>query len=456
LWYTLESKKGGSSMTYLVKEYGAAGDGVTNDTKAVQQAIEACAAAGGGKVVIESGYTHFIGTIHLRSKVELVVERGGKILLSDKREDFEETRYSGPQRFGIMAENAEDTGISGAGEINGNGEAYITEKLPHIYRVRRGRPFMIGFFNCRNVSMKDIKIKDAPCWTVVFSECENVEVNGISILNDLLMPNNDGIDIDHSRFVRIINSHFECGDDCIVLKTHTSFDGTSPCENIAVTNCTMTSLSFAINLGCEVHAPIRNCVFDNCVIVNSHHGIGVHLSAESNIENVIFSNMYIETRYYNPDWWGAAEPIYVVSIPWTKDDTVGYIKNIKFSNIICRSENGVIVYGDDMALIDRVTFDNVSVFIDKFSEEEGGRYDLRPCDGDNNGRENGIFAHDTSGFYIRNAKNVEIRNSDVTWGENRPAYFKHALLADGAENLKLINFYGDNAEGNSKDGVCIK
>ena len=444
-------------MHYFVTAYGAVGDGITSDTKAVQATIDACGAAGGGKVIIEPGHTHLIGTIHLRSKVELVVKRGGKILLSGVREDFEETRFSGPQRFGIMADSVEDVAISGAGEINGNDEAWVNEKLPHIYRMRRGWPFMIGFFHCRNVSMHNIKIKNAPCWTVVFSECDNVDVSGISILNNVLVPCNDGIDIDHSRFVRITNSHFECGDDCIVLKTHHSFDGTGPCENITVTNCTMISRSFAINLGCEVLAPIRNCIFSNCVIKNSHRGVGVHLSNHSNIENVIFSDMYIETRYYDPDWWGAAEPIYVVAIPWTNNDSVGYIKNIKFSNIICCSENGVIVYGHDTALIDGVTFDNITVHIDKFTdEEEGGRYDLRPCEGEDNGRGAGVFMHDTAGFFIRNAKNVDIRNSVVTWGENRPEYFGYALEAEQAENLQLINFRGTHANGCEEQALFVK
>ena len=206
------------------------------------------------------------------------------------------------------------------------------------------------------------------------------------------------------------------------------------CENIAVTNCTMISKSFAINLGCEVDAPIRNCIFSNCVIKNSHRGIGIHLSEHSNIENVIFSDCYVETRYYPDCWWGAAEPIYIVSIPWTKNDTVGYIKNLLFKNIICRSENGVIVYGDKTAEIDGVVFSDVHVTLDKFAECEGGRFDLRPCEGDENGYDAGVFEHDTSGFYIENAKGIRMTNCSVTWGDNRAEYFKEALtIIDGAE-----------------------
>jgi hypothetical protein len=150
--------------------------------------------------------------------------------------------------------------------------------------------------------------------------------------------------------------------------------------------------------------------------------------------------MIIETRYYHPDWWGAAEPIYVVSIPWTKEHSVGKVSNIVFRDILCKSENGVLVYGAPNAAIDSIVFDGVHVTLDKFTDEPGGRYDLRPCEGDDNGFSDGVFNHDTAGFTFHHASNVTLLNCSVTFGQNRPAYFGKALEISEVQDLELIHF----------------
>jgi polygalacturonase len=441
-------KKKNVNADYVVADFGAIGGGETDDTAAFQKAIDACHAAGGGRVIVRPGETYFVTRINMVSNVELHVARGGKIQIAPLPTEIpdglpETVQHSGVLEdiellCGIYADNARNIAITGGGEIDGNGRAYVTEKHEQYYLFKRYRPWVLSFSGCRDVLLRDVHFVDAPRWTVVLVECEDVTVDNIKILNDMRMANCDGIDLCQCRAVRVSNCHLECADDCIVLKSQNGTGSGMPCENIVVTNCTMTSRSFAINLGCEVSAPIRNVLFNNCVITDSHRGIGVHLSRESDIENIVFSNMTIETRYFNSFWWGAAEPIYVVSIPWTDDYTVGYVRNVKFQNIICRSENGVFVYGADSAVIDGISFSDVSVELAKWSDEPGGRYDLRPIDGPNVKFTDAVFEHTTAGFTVHNAKNVTLNNCSVRFLGKLPAYFGAAQDISAAPGFKTV------------------
>ena len=423
---------------FNVVECGAIGDALTDDAAAFARAIDACATGGGGLVVVPAGRTYLCSQIVLKSNVELHIERGARILISAEAAAYEQLPGN-RRRFGILAYCAQNVAITGGGTIDGNGRSVIREELPHIYRVHRRRPFTIGMVNCRHVTLQDLTIRDAAVWTVTLSGCDDVTIHNIRLYNDLKLPNNDGIDIDHCRNVRISDCHIEAGDDCICLKTHTDYGGTGPCENVTVTGCTLMSMSCALVIGCEVGEPIRNVVFSSCVIKSSHRGLGIHLSKGSDVENVIFTDMVVETRLFHEDWWGAGEPIYVTAIPWTAHDAIGAVRHVRFSNILCRSENGVFIQGWERHLIDNIVFDNVRVELDKWSKVPGGRHDIRPCPGE------GVLEHPTAGFFIKNAQNITLRNCEVAWGSNRPEYFRHALECHNVPGLKVAGFKGEAA-----------
>jgi hypothetical protein len=183
--------------------------------------------------------------------------------------------------------------------------------------------------------------------------------------------------------------------------------------------------------------------------------VGIHLSHGSDVENILFSSMVIETRLVHESWWGRAEPIYVVAIPWTHEDTIGKVRNVRFSDIVCRSENSVFVYGWTPDRIENLVFDNVTVEIDKWTEFPGGRFDLRPYPGEDC-KENILVDHPTSGFFIKNATDVTVRNCRVTWGGNRQEYFRHALESEGVAGLKLENFTGESAWPDRYDAISIR
>jgi polygalacturonase len=342
---------GGKAMPiYNILDFGATGDGATKDTTAIQAAVDACTASGGGRVLVPAGKTYRSGTIVLKSNVELYLERGATITASPDPADYPVRVGVGALSAGelrqdepgfsmlITADRAENIAVTGGGVIDGGGRFYVDEDQKYIYRMKPWRPFTVFLLGCHNVTFSDVVLRDGALWTLRLSGCKDVLIQGIRIDNDLKLPNNDGIDLDRCCNVRIVGCHIVSGDDCICLKTcqETAAWGTT-CENIVVTGCTLVSTSSALIIGAECRQPMRNVIFDSCVIRSSHRGLAIHLSEESDIENVLFSNMIVETRIFHEKWWGRGEPIYITAIPWTVDRGIGHVRQIRFNNVLAHS-----------------------------------------------------------------------------------------------------------------------
>lgn len=436
---------------YNIRDFHAVGDGTHKDTVAIQATINACAQGGGGRVVVPAGGVYVSGTLELKSNVDLYVERGAVLEASGDEADFVHMHVDRPQMPNvypninqsiafIIGYDLQNVAITGGGVIDGGGRKFIVERLQHIYRMKQVRPFTFFFIGGSNITFRDVTIRDGALWTLRLSGCEDVLIDGIRIQNDLMLPNNDGIDLDHCRHVRIVGCHIVAGDDCICLKTCGNAGSFGACENITVTGCTLISTSCALIIGCEAHMPMRNVVFDSCVIQASHRGLGIHLSHECDVENVIFSNMIIETRLFDEAWWGRAEPIYLCAVPWAADDTIGTIRNIRFTNILCKGENGVFVYASEPDHIQNVLFEHVRVELVKTSKWPAGRQDIRPCVGE------GLPAHPTSGFMINNASDITLRHCEVMWTGTLPDEYRYALDCGGVVNgLLLDDFIGASA-----------
>jgi hypothetical protein len=443
---------------YSVCDYGAVGGGDTRDTSAIQAAVDACAAAGGGRVVVPAGLTCLSGSIDLKSHVDFHLEPGSRVVAGTEREDY--VRPGRTRACLIGARDAVDVSITGSGEIDGRGPAFMAEEGPYIFVKRENgwRHTMFLLEGCCDVTFRDVTIRDGAAWTVHLAGCRDVVMHGVRIKNNLKVPNNDAVDLDCCTNVTISDCHIESADDCICLKTTPRYaEQHGACENITVTGCTLMSTSGALMIGCEAKAPMRNVVFDSCIVRSSHRGLAIHLSHESDVENVLFSNMVVETRVFHPKWWGRGEPIYVTAIPWTADDAVGRVRHVRFSNVLCRSENGVFIQGWTPDRIEDLVLDNVQVEIDKWSRWPAGQHDIRPCPADPGGPGpvgEGVYDYPTAGFFIKNATDVSLCNCRVRWGTRRQDCWRHALEAHAVDGLRLEGFDGQSAWPDRYDAIA--
>ena len=449
-------------QVFNVRDFGSVGNGKVDDAKAFQKAIDSCSSAGGGRVLIPAGSTFLTGPFNLKSYVEFYVEAGAKVLANPDEKVYTKSAFrenKGEGTIWIGGENIEQVTIAGGGVIDGNGISFMGAELDDSYELKPfnivdPRPHMLTLVGVKNLRIRDLTIRNSAYWTVHLVGCDDVAISDLTLLNSLKVRNSDGIDIDHSKNVRITNCYIKSGDDCICLKNRREYEEFGVCENITVSNCTMTSRSCAIKIGSENMDSIRHVVFNNCIIKKSNRGVGIQNRDEGTVTDVIFSNMVIDSHLFSDVWWGKAEPIYVTAYRrapgnnkdanWRfakgqKEGKVGIISNISFSNIKCSSENGIYVSGETADKISGIYLDEIDIWINKTTEHQGGIYDRRPSEVE------GMVRGRTSGFYLDKAKNVTIRNSSVQWGPNRPQYFLHALESTDISNLKVVNFEGQSA-----------
>lgn len=463
----LHGLRAADGKIFNVLEFGAAGDGKTNDAAAIQKTIDAAAAAGGGQVLLPAPHTFLSGPVKLASNINYHLPAGAVWLASPDESLYTTSAFRGNLGEGMVwlwGENLENASFTGSGRIDGNGISFMGAEEEDAYvlkpfNVRDPRPHVLTIIGGKNIRIHDLHIGNSAYWTIHLIGCDDVVISGISLLNSLKVRNSDGIDIDHSKNVRISDCYIESGDDCICLKNRREYADFGGCENIVVTNCTMTSRSCAIKIGSENMDTIRQVLVNNCIIKNSNRGVGIQHRDEGLVEDVYFSNMVIEGRFFSDVWWGKAEPIYITAYRraainhkdanwrFPKGATagkVGQVRNIFFSNISCNSENGVYISGESPEKIQQVVFDGVDIRINKTTDFPGGIYDRRPADVE------GFVRGSTSGFYFDKATGITVRQSSVTWGDRIQPYFNHVLESYRVLSLTVSSLSGKAAQKGKK------
>ncbi len=392
---------------YDPMDFGAHGDGISDDAAALQKAIDKCSLEGGGRVLLRRGHTFLCGPVELKSNVELHLEATATLLCNPDEKIYQLSAFRDNRGEGMLwlwADGADNMSITGRGTIHGNGIRFMGAELSDSYELKPladptfdPRPHVLTFYACRNLTIRDVTIKEGAYWTVHLVGCDDAVIDGIRLLNNLKIRNGDGIDLDHSRNVRISNCHITSGDDCICLKNRREFEQYGPCRDIVVTNCTMSSRSCAIKIGSENMDSICNVLFDNCIITGSNRGLGIQNRDEGTVTNVVFSNIHMELTLWSDVWWGKAEPIYVTSYPradgnhkdanwrFPKGETqgrCGNVSNIWFNNITAVSENACFLGADREGRVTGIHFNNVCIDLRQPKDLRRATMDKRPCKGD--------------------------------------------------------------------------
>jgi len=373
------------------RRFGAFGNGVSNDTIAVQRTIDAAGQAGGGRVVIGGG-TFLTGSLFLKSGVELHLASNGRLLGSGDPADYirlPKLRHADaakmPRNDGaalITADECRGISITGTGVIDCNGLCFVEEKPDPSrggwwywmslrwlwdrdpnwnwtgwrYRRRMDRvppPRVVMMLGCSDVAVRDLTMTNQPAgWSFWVNDCDRVTFDRVKILADVRYPNNDGIHINASRDVSVSGCEIETGDDSIVVRANcTPLKAKKPCERVEVRNCRLRSFANGIRLGWVNDGTIRNVKFQDIEIHDSATGIGIVLPPPTwgpsdvgceatRIEDVVFENVTMDRIYAHP----------LLCYIYDEGGTdVAAVRNLMFRNVACRALEFPFVLGRDDA-----------------------------------------------------------------------------------------------------------
>jgi len=342
-----------AETVYDVRDYGAKADGKTLCTNSIQRAIDQCATDGGGTVYLGQG-TFLSGTIYMKSGVTLKLDPACTLLGSKNLKDYPETvpvfrsytdNYTNKSL--IYGEKLEKIAIIGSGIIDGQGGSF---KGP--YKVR---PYMIRFIQCRNVTVKDITLKNSPMWVQHYLACDDVRISGVTV-RSVVNANNDGINIDSCERVIISDCNIRSGDDAIVLKSTSA----RVCRNVTVSNCVLSTRCNALKMGTESNGGFENIVMTGCSIYDTRlAGIALEIVDGGTMDRVVVSNITMNK---------VGAPIFVRlgnrARPFKKDmarPSIGIMRNITISNIEATGANttGCAISGLPQAKIENLTLSNI-------------------------------------------------------------------------------------------------
>ncbi|HTU66768.1 MAG TPA: glycoside hydrolase family 28 protein [Steroidobacteraceae bacterium] len=291
-----------------ITKYGAVADGATLNTAAIAKAIAECAASGGGRVLVPKG-RFLTGAVHLQSNVELHVDEGATLLFDPDPSNYPIvfTRWEGIELMNysplIYARRQKNIAITGKGTLDGQGSARNwwswkgkwggtteygwKEGMPTQIPARNKlfqmaedwvpvekrvfgdgaylRPPFIQPYECENVLIEGVRVRNSPFWNIHPVMCRNVTLRGVDVYGH--GPNNDGCDPESVNGMLIENCTFDTGDDCIAVNSGRNADGrrlSIPSQNILVRNCRMKEGHGGVVVGSQISGGARWVYAENC------------------------------------------------------------------------------------------------------------------------------------------------------------------------------------------------
>ncbi|UOG06999.1 glycoside hydrolase family 28 protein [Bacillus altitudinis] len=320
---------------FNVIHYGADNKGIELSTNAIQSAIDDAHRLKGGRVLIPEG-TFLTGALELKSNVELHLHEDAYVTFSQDTRDYLPlvlTRYEGIELYNysplIYAHHAENIAITGAGTLDGSGDEhhwwpwkYGTNGQPSQDRDRQLlfemaekrvpveervfgeghylRSSFIQPYNCQNILIEGVTVKDSPMWQVHPVLSENVIVRGVYIIGH--GPNTDGVNPESCRHVLIEDCYFDNGDDCIAIKSGRNEDGRRigvPSENIVIRRNTMRDGHGGVTIGSEISGGVKYVYAEDNVMDSPNLDRALRIKTNSvrggTIEHIYFKNNLVKS-----------------------------------------------------------------------------------------------------------------------------------------------------------------
>jgi polygalacturonase len=468
-----------AQVIFDVRAFGATGDGKTVDTPAINRAIEAAAAAGGGIVLFPAG-TYMCFSIRLKSYVDLVLCQGSTILAADGPKPGDTTGYNGGkydtpepktawdayQDFGhnhwhnslMWGEDIHDLSITGPGLIWGRGLSAGHHNLTLADGVGNKA---IAMKNCRNVIFRDFSILKGGHFGLLLTGVDNVTIDNLKIDTD-----RDGIDIDCCRNVRVSNCTVNSPeDDAICPKSSFALGYARSTDNVTITNCYTTGkyeigslldgtfkvdklanskeATGRIKCGTESNGGFRNITISNCVCEGSR-GIALESADGALLEDIAITNITMREC--------TVSPLYIrlcARMRAPKDTPVGTLRRVYIDNFVSYNSSSIqpgIIAGIPQALIEDVRLSNIY-----FHQIGGGTKELADSMPDE--KVNGypdptrmgsdMPAH---GLFLRNIKGMDVSNVEFAL-INRDA--RPAVWAQNVHGLDLFRIKSPASSGPS-------
>jgi hypothetical protein len=440
---------------FNVKDYGATGKKEEDARSAIQKSIEACAAGGGGTVLLPRGeYTS--GTLHLRSHVRLEIAAGATLFASTNEAAYDYGKI--PSKAALLyGENVEDVTITGEGTLDGQAEyAWRDDDVEHSFdhkdrMVALGksirRSFPVGFpqrtifphlmflSGCKGVKVTGLKWLHSPSWTITLSGCERARLEGLYIYTSLKEAVwADGIDMDGCKDISIERCTIETGDDCIIFISTDVWGPARPCENITVANCRLSSASAGIKFSEGNVAGVRNIVVRDCVLTNVNRGLVFYTLHAGEVSDVVLSNLTIHCNRFDWFWAGDGQPFHFRSIrhsEWNRQPTPpgepkpGVIRNVTIRDVTAHGKGSSPIFGHAESWMDGISFENVRLFL---SADPAAPFDTA-----------------TNALTFQCVRHLKLKDVGVTWEQPALPAWKSALAFDDIDGLELEGFAGRQA-----------
>lgn len=380
-------------ITLNVRDFGAFGDGVRDDTSAIQAAILCCPE--GGRVLIGRG-VYPVTALFLKSNLTLELQEGAVLAGIYDREktpilpgrieyDSEETYYNLGSWEGnpldsfasmITGIGVKNVTICGRGVLDGRADFENWWSRPKD-KIRAWRPRMVFLNHCENITMVGVTVQNSPAWNLHPYFSSHIRFLDMEIKGPANSHNTDGCDPESCNDVEIVGVHFSVGDDCIAIKSGKIYMGRTyktPSQHIHIRQSWMQDGHGAVTVGSEIAAGVDDIRISRCRFTNTDRGLRIKTrrgrGKDSVLKGIVFENLELEgvkapfvvNSFYFCDPDGRTEYVGTKeALP--VDDRTPRIESIEFRNIVCRNAHycGSYIYGLPEQKIDRIVFDHVTI-----------------------------------------------------------------------------------------------